>query len=87
MKIKVRYSKLGKNRVWGFAHSDDNSIELDERLKGNKHCEILQHEALHLLIPEFSESRIVEISKTLTNLLWQEKYRRIDDDTTQPLQP
>lgn len=84
--IKVKYSKLGRNKAWGFAHSEDNSIEIDVRAKGKKHFEILIHEALHLLFPELKESDVVKKSKSLTNVLWKENYRRIDNDTTQPLQ-
>jgi hypothetical protein len=84
--IKVKYSKLGRNKVWGYAHSEDNSIEIDIRAKGKKHCEILVHEAIHLLFPELEEEEVVKKSKLLTNLLWKEQYRRIDNDTTQPLQ-
>ena len=34
-RIKIKYCKLGKQKVWGFAHSD-GLIEIDERLKGKK---------------------------------------------------
>lgn len=78
-KIKVRYSKLGRDRVWGLAHYVDNSVELDVRLKGKKHLEILTHESLHLLLPEASEEEIERISISLINVLWKEGYRRVDD--------
>lgn len=86
MNIKVKYSKLGRNKAWGFAHSLDNTIEIDIRAKGKKHCEVLTHEALHLLFPNLEEDEIEEKSIILTNLFWKEGYRRIDNDTSQPLQ-
>ena len=55
MRIKVVYRKLGKEKVYGWANSENNSIEIDERLKGKKQLEIILHEALHLLHPELEE--------------------------------
>jgi len=83
--IKVRYKKLGKEKVWGLADSE-GIIYLDSRLKGKKHLEILIHEALHLLYPEDSEEQIVEKSIILCQLVWQQRYRRIEDDKEEPLQ-
>lgn len=83
-KIKVCYSKLGRDRVWGWAHHD--CIELDERLKGKKHLEIMLHEMTHYLFPELDEDEVIEKSILLTNTLWHEGYRRIDNDTLMPLQ-
>jgi len=40
-KIKVIYKKLGKEKVYGFANLGDNEIEIDARLKGKKHLEIM----------------------------------------------
>lgn len=84
--IKVRYLKLGRNRAWGMANYEDNSVELDERLKGKKHLEILTHEVIHLLIPEASEEETERISIGLINILWKEGYRRIDNSDDELLQ-
>lgn len=81
-KIKVEYKKLAKN--WGWCHF--THIELDTRLKGKKHLEILIHEALHFLFPAAEEEEIEEKSIRLTNTLWHEGYRRIDNDTSEELQ-
>lgn len=86
MKIRVKYSKLGREGVWGLAHMGDNLIEIDERLKGKKHLEITNHEAIHLLLPDATEEEVEEISISLTNLLWKQGYRRIDNTNTIPLQ-
>lgn len=77
MKIKVVYRKLGREKAWGLAHAD-NVIEIDERLKGKKEMEIILHESLHCLNPTFSESRIINDSKTLANVLWKLGYRKIN---------
>ena len=84
--IKVLYSKLGRTKAWGWAHSDNDSIEIDSRLKGKKHLEILVHEATHVLFPSLSEEEVEKKSIILTNTLWKEGYRRIDNDTSTKLQ-
>ena len=84
-RIKIKYAKLGKQKVWGFAHSD-GLVEIDEKLKGKKHLEILLHECLHLLYPNDDEDEIVKKSVILTNTLWGEKYRRVDESPHPPLQ-
>lgn len=86
MNIKVEYRKLGREKLWGEAHSDDNIVVLDSRLKGKKHLEILTHETLHLLLPGANEDEIVRISTALIKILWKENYRRIDSDDNIPLQ-
>lgn len=83
--IKVKYKKLGKEKVWGLADSQ-GIIYIDSRLKGKKHLEILIHETLHLLYPEDSEDEIVERSITLTKLIWNQRYRRLEEETKMRLQ-
>ena len=85
MKIKIIYRKLGKEQAYGIS-SSDGVIEIDERLKGKKHCEILIHEILHLLNPKDDEKTIIRKSVTLTKVLWKEGYRKIDDTIDLPLQ-
>jgi hypothetical protein len=85
LKIKIIYRKLGREKAHGMA-SSDGIVELDERLKGKKHLEILIHEVLHLLYPRNSEETIVRNSVTLTRILWKEGYRRIDQKEDEPLQ-
>lgn len=85
-RIKVEYKKLGKEQAWGQADIADETIELDSRLKGKKHLEILIHEALHILHPKMAEEVIVKNSICLTNLIWGQQYRRIETDTSIPLQ-
>lgn len=77
--MKVVYRKLGKEKAWGQAHIDSNTIEIDPRLKGRRKIEILLHEALHILNHEWSETKVIEQSKKLTSLLWKEHYREVDN--------
>lgn len=85
MKIKIIYKKLGREQAHGIAESDGN-VYIDPRLKGKKHCEILIHEVLHLLNPKDDEKTIIRKSVTLTKILWNEGYRRVDDSNDEPLQ-
>lgn len=84
-KIKVVYKKLGRDKAWGRSHGE-GSIEIDSRLKGKKLIEIIFHECLHELFPKLSEDEVIKKSILLTNTLWHEGYRRVDDSTEQPLQ-
>jgi hypothetical protein len=85
VKIKIIYKKLGREQAHGIAESDGN-VYIDPRLKGKKHCEILIHEVLHLLNPKDDEKTIIRKSVTLTKILWNEGYRRVDDSNDEPLQ-
>jgi len=85
-KIKVLYRKLGREKVWGYAHIGFNEIEIDPTLKGRKLLEIITHESLHILFPELEEDEIEEKSIILTNTLWAEGFRKTDNDKSLPLQ-
>lgn len=85
MRIKIIYKKLGREQAHGIAESDGN-IYIDPRLKGKKHLEICLHEVLHLLNPTDDEKAIIRKSVTLTKVLWNEGYRRVDDTNDEPLQ-
>lgn len=65
---------------------DSNTIEIDVNARGKKEMEILIHEMLHLLWEDESEEDVERKSILMTNTLWQQKYRRIDDTNKQPLQ-
>lgn len=73
--IKIVYRKLGKEMAWGLA--EGNVIELDERLTGRRHLLYLLHEMLHVLHPDWSESKVVEMSRRMCVVLWKENYRKI----------
>lgn len=83
-RFRVSYKNLKK--AWGYADLDKKEIIMDRALHGKKHMEILIHEVSHLLLPDASEEEIVRISIYITNTLWQQKYRRVDDRNHLPLQ-
>jgi len=77
-KMKVIHRKLGKEKAYGLAHLDSNTIEIDTRLKPKHKLEITIHEALHILYPMESETAIVRKSKRLCAVLWNEGYRKVE---------
>lgn len=84
--MRVLFKKLGREKAWGSADLDSHTIEIDPRLKGRKYLEILIHEAMHIMNPEWSETKVITQSKRLTRLLWAEHFRKVDNDKSQPLQ-
>jgi hypothetical protein len=85
-RINVSYKKLGKTQAWGWAYHEDGRIEMDERVKGKKHAEILTHEILHVLFPNLSEKEVEAKAIVFVNTLWHEGYRRIDNENSIPMQ-
>ena len=85
MKIKVKYKKLGKEKAWGLADSD-GTVYIDPRLKGKKALEILIHECIHILWKDEEEEEVINKSISLCNAIWQQRYRRIEEEKEQPLQ-
>lgn len=83
-RFKVTYRNLKK--AWGYADLEKNSVIMDKQLHGKKHLEILIHEMTHLILPEATEEEVERISILMTNTLWQQKYRRVDDRNILPLQ-
>jgi hypothetical protein len=83
-RIKFERVKLGRQKVWG--HADDYPLQIDDRLKGKKELEIYVHESMHYLFPDASEREIEKKSILLTNTLWHEGYRKVDNSNNLPLQ-
>jgi hypothetical protein len=83
-RIRIIYKKLGREKIWG--HADNYPLELDIRLKGKKHLEVVIHECLHYLWNNASEEEITRKAILLTNTLWHEGYRKCDHDNSEPLQ-
>jgi hypothetical protein len=84
VRIKFKRAKLGRERIWGDA--DNYPLRIDDRLKGKKELEIYIHESLHYLFPKLNEEEIEKKSILLTNTLWHECYRKVDNTNHHPLQ-
>ena len=77
--IKVVHRKLGQEKAWGLAHLDFNKIELDVSLKGYRHLLDLIHESLHIIHPDWSETKVVKVSRKMAKLLWEQNNRRVSN--------
>lgn len=80
---KVIERKLGQHKVkgspvLGFAHFDENLIEIDPRQTTFSYFDTLIHERMHLLFPDLSETQIKKKSSKLARFLWQNNYRRVE---------
>lgn len=74
---KLGRNKVGKHKVVGFAYFDTNHIEVDPRQSSKDYLGTLIHEQLHLMFPDWSETKIVKAEKKLCNLLWKQNYRKV----------
>lgn len=83
-RFRVKYKKL--DEAYGYAIVGTDCIEIDKSINGKKHLEILTHEMIHLLWPDETEEEVERKSIMMTNTLWNQKYRRIDNNNQIPLQ-
>lgn len=83
-RIKFKRVKLGRQKIWGDA--DEYPLLIDERLKGKKELEIYIHESLHYLYPKETEENITKKAILLTNTLWHEGFRKVDNSNEIHLQ-
>lgn len=76
--MKVVKRNLNKDNVWGWAHTDKNKIEVHNKLKGKRLLLYMVHEALHIIHPEWSETKVKRSASRLTAVLWKQGYRKIE---------
>jgi hypothetical protein len=72
---KVIHRKLGKERAYGLAHTEDNVMELDERLSGYRYLLYALHEHFHLKHPDWSETKVRKESSKTARFLWDMGFR------------
>ena len=78
MATKVIIRKLGRHGALGLADMDNHIIEIDPRQKSKSYLKTLIHEKLHLLFPDFSETKIKYLEKQLGDFLWENNYRKVN---------
>ena len=78
-KIKISYRKLGKERAMGLAIAPDQIVICPKHRNGKESLDTKIHECLHLLHPEASEMMVRAWAKRLTDLLWRDGYRRVQN--------
>lgn len=77
--IKVKVRKLGKEKAYGIAYTDDNLIEIDPRHKtAISLFDTEIHEFLHIRFPEWSETKVKKETRALKKFLWKLRYRKVN---------
>ena len=74
--ITLSYRKLGREKARGQFIQAAGLIEIDSRLKGEEHLEVIIHEALHALQPHHDEETITRDALNLARILWVDGYRK-----------
>jgi len=74
--VRIVYRKLGREKARGQYCEATGVIELDERLAGEEHLEVLLHEALHAIQPHHDEAVVERDALNLARILWADGYRR-----------
>jgi len=77
---KVVEKKLGREKAYGMVHDTSNPkshILIDPRQKPKSYLGTLIHEKLHLMFPDWSETKVKKAEKELATLLWANGYRKV----------
>ena len=76
---KVVEKKLGRYKAYAIIPAPltrRSRIEIDPRQKPKSYLNSLIHEKLHLIFADLSESKVNRTATQLTNLLWENNYRK-----------
>ena len=76
---KIVHRKLGKERAYGIAYTEENKMEIDPRLKGYRYLLYLLHEHFHLKHPDWSETKVRKESSKTAMFLWGLGFRKVDN--------
>jgi hypothetical protein len=80
--MKLREKKLGREKALGLATSDDDGkpeVIIDPRQDSRERMDTVIHEGLHHICPDWSESKITKAAKKLAALLWNDRFRRVQE--------
>jgi hypothetical protein len=75
----IVHRKLGKERAYGIAYTEENKMEIDSRLKGYRYLLYLLHEHFHLKHPDWSETKVRKESSKTAMFLWGLGFRKVDN--------
>ena len=76
---KVIETKLGRNRAEGIMVYEENTIYIDERLKGVNKLDTYIHEFMHFQRPKASEEIILKEARELAEFLWKYHVRFVEN--------
>lgn len=83
----VVYKKLLNRGTTGLVEPDQDIIYADVRLRGKELLDILIHEGTHILQPYLKEEAVNDIGIELSNMLWDQGWRRVDFYEPEPDPP
>ncbi|MEI6190525.1 MAG: hypothetical protein WCP61_08905 [Chitinophagia bacterium] len=80
---KIYIKKAGRYRIngqqfIGSSDSNTNEIIIDPRQNGKEFLQTAIHEKLHLIHPEYSETKIRIEARKLGHLIWSLGYRKVN---------
>jgi len=78
VRIKLEDKKLGRESNWGQAIFADGKIEVDPRQSPKRRLNVVLHEGIHILDPNLSELKVRAYANRLCDLLWKDRWRRLD---------
>ena len=73
-KPRIRHTRM---RDFGCCWSD-GQIEIRKGLRSKCHLDTLIHELLHHYNPLWTEKKVRQVAKHFTQILWKNRYRRIE---------
>jgi len=76
---KVIEAKLGQEKSDGIMNYQQNTIYVDQRLKGANKLETYIHEYLHFLHPDKSEKNVALEAAKISEFLWLHHFRFVDN--------
>ena len=74
--VAIVYRKLGREKANGQWIEALSKIEIDPRLEGEKHLEVLVHETLHCLLPFLEETSVGQLAVNMAGILYADGYRK-----------
>ena len=74
--VRIDYRPLGRERAHGQFIPVLNIIEIDPRLKGKKHLDVLIHEGTHFLLQYLEEDAVAKFATDMAEILWADGYRK-----------
>jgi len=76
---KVIETKLGREKADGIMVYDENTIYIDQRLKGINKLETYIHEFIHYQRPKLSEKTVLKEAKEMAEFLWKYHVRFVEN--------
>lgn len=77
---RVIEKKLGRHKAVGMVanvYNPRSAVLIDHRQKPKSYLGTLIHEKIHLMFPDWSETKVRKFERELCNYLWDNGYRKV----------